>query len=54
MQEHSQKPLKDIKFCYLGDGHNNMGDSLMVGAAKMSMDFRMAAPESCRPHQPLI
>jgi ornithine carbamoyltransferase len=27
MQEHSQKPLKDIKFCYLGDGHNNMGDS---------------------------
>ncbi len=54
MQEHSQKPLKDIKFCYLGDGHNNMGDSLMVGAAKMSMDFRMATPESCRPHQPLI
>lgn len=54
MQEHSQKPLKDIKFCYLGDGHNNMGDSLMMGAAKMGMDFRMAAPESCRPHQPLI
>lgn len=54
MQEHSQKPLKDIAFCYLGDGHNNMGDSLMVGAAKMGMDFRMAAPESCRPHQPLI
>lgn len=54
MQEHSQKPIKDIAFCYLGDGHNNMGDSLMMGAAKMGMDFRMAAPESCRPHQPLV
>jgi len=54
MQEHVQKPLKDISFCYLGDGHNNMGDSLLIGAAKMGMDFRMAAPEGCRPHQWLI
>jgi ornithine carbamoyltransferase len=54
MQEYSQKPLKDIAFCYLGDGHNNMGDSLMIGAAKMGMDFRMAAPDSCRPHASLI
>lgn len=54
MQEHSRKPLKEITFCYLGDGHNNMGDSLMVGAAKMGMDFRMAAPVNCRPRQALI
>jgi ornithine carbamoyltransferase len=49
MKEHSTKPLSEIKFCYLGDARNNMGNSLMVGAAKMGMDFRAAAPESCQP-----
>ena len=49
MQEHSTKPLSEIKFCYLGDAHNNMGNSLMVGAAKLGMDFRAAAPLSCQP-----
>ena len=49
MQEHSAKPLSEIKFCYLGDARNNMGNSLMVGAAKLGMDFRAAAPFSCQP-----
>ncbi len=49
MKEHSQKPLSEIKFCYLGDARNNMGNSLMVGAAKLGMDFRAAAPASCQP-----
>ena len=49
MKEHSEKPLSKIKFCYLGDAHNNMGNSLMVGAAKLGMDFRAAAPLSCKP-----
>ena len=49
MQEQSQKPLAEIKFCYLGDARNNMGNSLMVGAAKLGMDFRAAAPLSCQP-----
>jgi len=49
MKEHSEKPLSKIKFCYLGDAHNNMGNSLMVGAAKLGMDFRAAAPLSCQP-----
>ena len=49
MQEHSDKPLSQIKFCYLGDARNNMGNSLMVGAAKMGMDFRAAAPFACQP-----
>ncbi|MDY0098883.1 MAG: ornithine carbamoyltransferase [Bacteroidales bacterium] len=44
MIEHSDKPLNRISFCYLGDGRYNMGNSLMVGAAKMGMDFRTAAP----------
>lgn len=49
MQEHSAKPLSEIKFCYLGDARNNMGNSLMVGAAILGMDFRAAAPVSCQP-----
>lgn len=39
MAEHSDKPLNKISFCYLGDARNNMGNSLMVGAAKMGMDL---------------
>ena len=49
MKEHCEKPLNEIKFCYLGDARNNMGNSLMVGAAKLGMDFRAAAPLSCQP-----
>ena len=34
MQEHSDKPLHDISYCYFGDARNNMGDSLMLGGAE--------------------
>lgn len=53
MLEHSDKPLDKISFCYLGDARNNMGNSLMVGAAKMGMDFRAAAPRACQPSEEL-
>jgi ornithine carbamoyltransferase len=54
MQEHSHKPLSQIAFCFLGDSGNNMGNSLMIGAAKMGMDVRMAGPRDCWPHQEMI
>ena len=54
MLEYVDKPLNQITFCYLGDGHSNMGDSLMVGAVKMGMDFRMAAPAKLQPKAELI
>lgn len=54
MKEHSDKPLRNVKLCYLGDAHNNMGNSLMIGAAKMGMDFRAAAPKSCQPSDGLV
>ncbi|MBN2486335.1 MAG: ornithine carbamoyltransferase [Bacteroidales bacterium] len=54
IQEHSEKPLNQVKFCYLGDARNNMGNSLMVGAAKMGMDFRAAAPKQCQPSDELV
>ncbi len=53
MMEHSDKPLSQVKFCYMGDARNNMGNSLMVGAAKMGMDFRAAAPVQCQPTEEL-
>jgi ornithine carbamoyltransferase len=54
MMEHSDKPLNKISFCYLGDARNNMGNSLMVGASKMGMDFRAAAPRACQPAESLV
>lgn len=54
MIEHSDKPLHKISFCYMGDARNNMGNSLMVGAAKMGMDFRAAAPKACQPADELV
>jgi len=53
IMEHSDKPLNQIKFCYMGDARNNMGNSLMVGAAKMGMDFRAVAPKECWPSDEL-
>ncbi len=53
IREHTKKPLSEVKFCYLGDARNNMGNSLMVGAAKMGMDFRAAAPGQCQPSKEL-
>lgn len=54
MLEHSDKPLNQMSFAYLGDARNNMGNSLMVGAAKMGMDFRAVAPEICHPDEDLV
>jgi ornithine carbamoyltransferase len=54
MMEHFDGPLNDISFCYLGDARYNMGNSLMVGAAKMGMDFRIAAPKSLFPSSDLV
>jgi ornithine carbamoyltransferase len=54
MMEHSDKPLHQVSFAYLGDAKNNMGNSLMVGAAKMGMDFRAVAPKQCWPEEALV
>ena len=54
MIEHSDKPLNHISYCYLGDARNNMGNSLLVGAAKMGMDFRSIAPKQFQPSAELV
>jgi ornithine carbamoyltransferase len=54
MMEHIDKPLSQVTFAFLGDAKNNVGNSLMVGAAKMGMDFRAVAPKSCQPDAALV
>ncbi len=54
MTEHSEKPVEDITFSFLGDAQNNMASSLMVGAAKMGMDFRLIGPEKLQPKKELV
>ena len=49
MQEHSDKHLHEIAYCYLGDARNNMGNSLMVGGCLLGMDVRLCAPEELWP-----
>ncbi|MGF1775245.1 ornithine carbamoyltransferase [Vibrio nomapromontoriensis] len=55
MLEHGKgKQLHQMTFAYLGDARNNMGNSLMVGAAKMGMDIRLVAPKAFWPEQKLV
>ncbi|MFO7896511.1 MAG: ornithine carbamoyltransferase [Candidatus Cloacimonadales bacterium] len=53
-KEHLHKPFNEMTFAYVGDGRNNMGNSLMVGAAKLGMDFRIVAPSAVQPEAELI
>jgi len=53
MREHAGKPLGEIAYCYLGDARNNMGNSLLVGGAKLGMDVRIGAPEELWPSEEL-
>lgn len=54
IMEHTDKPLNQVSFCYMGDARNNMANSLMIGAAKMGMDFRIGAPASLQPETELV
>ncbi len=46
--------LKGRTLAYVGDARNNMGNSLMVGAARMGMHFRSVAPRTLWPEDDLI
>lgn len=46
--------LKGINFVYMGDARFNMGNSLMVGCAKMGLNFTACCPESYRPDSALV
>ncbi|MCR4965073.1 MAG: ornithine carbamoyltransferase [Bacteroidales bacterium] len=54
MSEHVDKPLNQVTYAYLGDARFNMGNSLMVGGAKMGMDVRIVAPKALQPDPELV
>ena len=54
MREHSDKPLEQVSYAYLGDARYNMGNSLLVGGAKMGMDVRIVAPKALQPAAELV
>jgi len=54
MMEQCDKPLGEMALCYIGDARNNMAHSLLVGCAKMGIDFRAVAPEKRQPDAALV
>ncbi|HAQ56281.1 MAG TPA: ornithine carbamoyltransferase [Acholeplasmatales bacterium] len=46
--------LKGVRFAYMGDARNNMGNSLMIGSAKLGLDFRAVAPKQLWPEEQLV
>lgn len=53
-REHLNKPFSQMTFAYSGDGRNNVANALMIGAAKMGMDFRLVTPEELSPAPELL
>jgi ornithine carbamoyltransferase len=49
MRDHAAGPLEAVTFCYLGDGRNNMANSLLVTGALLGMDARICAPAALQP-----
>jgi len=54
MVQHAGRPPEEISFSYLGDARNNVGNSLMVGGAKLGMDVRLCAPRDSWPEETLV
>ena len=53
IQENFGRDLRGVKLAYLGDGRNNVANSLLIGSAKMGLDFRIASPASLFPGEEL-
>lgn len=55
MQEHlPEKAFSEMTFAYVGDAHNNMGNTMMEAAALVGLDLRLIAPKSCWPAEALV
>ncbi|MGE9552689.1 ornithine carbamoyltransferase [Erwinia amylovora] len=55
MQEHlPEKAFSEMTFAYVGDAHNNMGNTMMEAAALVGLDLRLVAPKGCWPHAELV
>jgi len=49
MREHSDKPIHEITYAYMGDTRNNMSHSLMIAGCLMGMDVRICGPRKLWP-----
>lgn len=47
-------PLQGLKLAFVGDGRNNMANSLLLGSAQMGLDFRILSPAELRPEQEIM
>ncbi len=54
LQEKHRKPFEQLKLAFVGDARNNMGNSLMIGSAKMGMNFTAVAPEALFPGDDIV
>ena len=54
MIENCDKPLSEIKYVYIGDARNNMGNSLLLIGAKLGMDVRICGPKALLPEDKLV
>ncbi len=54
MREHCHKPLHQISFAFVGDGRNNVANSLLLVGSKLGMDVRIGAPKSLWPAAELV
>lgn len=54
MMENCNKPLNEIKYVYIGDARNNMGNSLLLIGAKLGMDVRICGPKTLLPDPQLV
>jgi ornithine carbamoyltransferase len=51
MRDHASKPLTEVSYCYIGDGRDNVANSLLVTGALLGMDVRICAPWSLQPSE---
>lgn len=54
MQEHSEKPLHQVAYAYVGDARYNMANSLLILGAKLGMDVRIGAPKALWPSEEIV
>ncbi len=54
ISQHVKKPFNQVNFVFVGDARNNMGNSLMIGCAKLGINFTSLAPEALFPDPVLV
>ncbi len=54
MTEHSDKPIHHISYAFVGDGRNNVANSLLLVGSKLGMDVRIGAPKELWPSDELV